>query len=203
MSAGLEVGALACGRGETALFRDLSFAAPAGAVVRILGDNGVGKTTLLRTIAGLLPPISGAIRWQGSTSRSVLLEALCFIDFDNALSGVLTPLENLRALVQIGSGRPIDDARIRTALDALGLKRVAHRPCVRLSSGQRRRVSLARLWLTPAPLWLLDEPAAALDVTARGVLSQRMAEHAEAGGTVVYTTHEALDLGMSRSVSLA
>ena len=187
---------LSCGRGERALFHDLDMTLQAGEATRVLGENGSGKTTLLRTLGGLQSPLAGDIGWQSATQPAdgepvLLRDDLCFIGHENALNGALTPIENLDVLMRL-SARRVTEERIRGTLTDLGLKRIAHRPCERLSAGQKRRVSLARLWLTDAPLWLLDEPASALDVDARAVLCARIDSHVAAGGIVVFTTHEEL-----------
>ena len=200
---------LSCGRGERALFRDLDMTLEAGEAARILGENGSGKTTLLRTLGGLQSPLAGDIEWQSATPSDdgepiLLQDDLCFIGHENALNGALTPAENLDVLMRL-SARRVTEKRIVETLTDLGLKRVARRPCERLSAGQKRRASLARLWLTDAPLWLLDEPASALDVDARGVLCARIDSHVSAGGVVVFTTHEELAIanGSVRRVELA
>lgn len=194
----LEIENLACGRGERALFEGLSFGLGSGEAARVLGDNGRGKTTFLRTVAGLHAPLAGRVRWLPAADgpdddETRLCDQLCFVGHDNALNAALTPVENLEVLMRL-SGRPSTRERIAEQLDALGLARAAGRLCARLSAGQRRRVSLARLWLTDAPLWLLDEPASALDVDARAALARRIAAHVGAGGIVVFTTHEQLVL---------
>lgn len=199
----LSIEALACGRGERALFSGFHQELASGEIVRVLGDNGAGKTTLLRTLAGLLRPLAGSVRWQrDSAGPADIRESLCFIDHDNALNATLTPLENLALLCRLSGGGAMSPGRIRAVLSGLGLERLRHRPCGRLSSGQKRRVALARLWLSTAPLWLLDEPAAALDADSRIVLADRIIEHAAAGGIVVYTTHEPLNLPMAREIVL-
>lgn len=187
---------LACGRGERALFTCLDTVLESGTAARVRGDNGIGKTTLLRTVAGLHRPLDGQVRWQGVASRGEppsLHDDLCFVGHENGLNGALSPVENLDVLMRL-AGRRVSVPTIRRTLAELGLKRLAHRPCERLSAGQRRRVSLARLWLTRAPLWLLDEPASALDADARATLCARMAEHVRAGGILLFTTHEQLAL---------
>jgi heme exporter protein A len=192
----LNIDGLACGYAERALFRGLRVSLRAGDMARVLGDNGAGKTTLLRTVAGLNRPLDGTVRWRrsGAERDADPIERrmdLCFVGHNNALNGALTPVENLGVLTQL-AGQPVAPGRIRETLVMLGLRRLARRPCRALSAGQQRRVSLARLWLMRAPLWLLDEPGAALDADARACLSERMTQNAAAGGIVIFTAHDTL-----------
>lgn len=186
----LQVTELVCGYSERALFAPLSFALTSGQAVQVMGANGRGKTTLFRAIAGLGQPLSGDVTWVADNE---LHEELCFIGHSSALNAALTPLENLDLLLRL-AGRRVPERTVRDTLSSLGLGRLCRRPCGRLSVGQRRRVALARLWLTQARLWLLDEPAAALDVDARQTLCAHMADFASRGGMVLYTTHEPLAL---------
>lgn len=186
----LRVTELVCGYAERGLFAPVSFALAPGQAIQITGANGQGKTTLLRTIAGLGRPLAGRVAWQAD---SQLLDDLCFIGHDNALNGALTPLENLELLLRL-SGKRASAYRVRDTLIWLGLERPDRRPCGRLSAGQCRRVALARLWLMRASLWVLDEPAAALDAAARRLLCARMAEFVANGGMLLFTTHEPLEL---------
>lgn len=181
---------LVCGYAERGLFSPVSFSLTPGRAVQVTGANGQGKTTLFRTIAGLGRPLAGQVTWHADSELS---DDLCFIGHDNALNAALTPLENLDLLLRL-SGQQAAARRVRETLTMLGLGRLGRRPCGRLSAGQRRRVALARLWLTRARLWLLDEPAAALDADARQVLCARIDEFAAAGGMVLFTTHEPLRL---------
>lgn len=187
---------LSCGYSDIALFQALDLGLHAGELVRITGANGTGKSTLLKAIAGLHRPLSGAIDQPDHDADADPAERqrdLCFVGHDNALNRVLTPVENLAFLMQL-AGWPASGKTIRDTLAALGLKRVSRRPCRRLSAGQKRRTSLARLWLTQARLWLLDEPASALDTGARQQLAAHMQAHASRGGLVVFTTHENIPL---------
>lgn len=193
----LILNALRCGRAERALFTPLNLVLEAGQAARVHGENGVGKTTLLRTVAGLQRAVDGEVVWHGPDADSAdplpLRAQLCFVGHENALNAALSPCENLDVLMRL-AGRRVDQTTIRAALRNIGLAKVSDRPCARLSAGQKRRVSLARLWLTRAPLWLLDEPASALDVDSRAALCERIAAHVSQGGLVLFTTHEALTL---------
>lgn len=186
----LRITELVCGYAERSLFEPLTFTLSAGRAIQIAGANGQGKTTLFRAIAGLNRPLAGQVEWQGTVELS---DALTFISHNNALSAALTPLENLDLILRLG-GHRVAEAKMREVLAYLGLKRMVNRACGRLSAGQKRRVALARLWLEDTQIWLLDEPAAALDVDARRVLCARIAAFVEQGGMVLFTTHEPLRL---------
>jgi len=186
----LHVTDLVCGYSERALFAPVSFALTGGQAVQVMGANGRGKTTLFRAIAGLGRPLAGAVTWSAD---SELHADLCFIGHNSALNTALTPLENLDLLLRL-AGRRVGERQLRAVLTSLGLGRLCRRPCGRLSAGQRRRVALARLWLTEARLWLLDEPASALDVDARRALCAHLAAFVRRGGMLLYTTHEPLPL---------
>ena len=202
MTSRLEIDALVCGHAERALFAPLTATLAAGDIVRVAGDNGAGKTTLLRTLAGLLTPLSGTFRWStdGRASRA----GLGFIDHDNALSPVLTPVENLSAVLRLHRNTSgVDEFQIVHTLAALGLKRVAHKPCRALSAGQKRRTALARLWLASCRVWLLDEPAAALDQASRERLARQMQIMADDGAAILYSTHQALNMTDTQVIELS
>lgn len=186
----LHVADLVCGHAERGLFEPVTFTLSPGGAIQIAGPNGQGKTTLFRAIAGLSRPLSGQVSWRGDGE---LTDTLTFIGHDNAMNAALTPLENLDLLLRLGCHHA-SEQRVKQTLESLGLARVVHRPCGRLSAGQRRRVALARLWLEDTRVWLLDEPAAALDADARVVLCARISEFVKQGGMVLFTTHEPLQL---------
>ena len=201
MTRRLEIDALVCGHAERALFAPLTATLAAGDIVRVAGDNGAGKTTLLRTLAGLLTPLAGTPRWADGAGAA--RAGLGFIDHDNALSPVLTPVENLGALLRLHrSADRVEAAQIVRTLAELGLKRVAHKPCRALSAGQKRRTALARLWLSSCRVWLLDEPAAALDPASRERLAGQIQALADDGAAIVYTTHQALGVADTQVIEL-
>lgn len=189
----LETSALACERGGLRLFSDLGFALDGGGLLRVRGGNGSGKTTLLRSLAGLTRPAAGTVRWRGSAIGE-LGEAyrsdLLFLGHAPALKDEFTVLENLAFSAQL-SGHQAVAENLHKALEQLGIARLAHLPAGHLSQGQRRRTALARLALPkPAPLWLLDEPFAALDDEAIGRVCALCAAHLAAGGLLVLTSHQ-------------
>jgi heme exporter protein A len=189
---------LGCVRGGRPLFRGLSFELAAGGAITVLGPNGAGKTSLLRIIAGLLPPAEGKIILQDAASS--VAEACHFVSHLDAVKGALTVSENLdffRALLG-GGGAPNS-----AALARLGLKALADLPAQVLSAGQRRRLALARLLATPRPIWLLDEPTAALDVAGKEVLVGMIDEHRARGGMVVAATHLELELEEAREIFIS
>lgn len=194
---------LACARGRRVLFEQLDMTLAPGQAVRVTGANGRGKTTLLRTLAGLRLPHAGRVSWAGRdvhTEDAFADGDLLYLGHENALNPGLTAVENLTALRTL-HGRRGD---IRAGLQRFGVGTTADRPCRTLSAGQRRRSALARLCLDGARLWLLDEPAAALDAAARQVLGDVIGAHVAAGGLVLFTTHEVLDIPQTpvRSLTL-
>ena len=191
----LEARGLACLRGERVVFAGLSFRAEPGAALLLTGANGAGKSSLLRLLAGLLPPAAGALLWRGEDAladRAAHARRLRYLSPQDALKPALTPRESLSFSARLhGGGAGDPDA----ALDALGLLPLADLPVRLLSTGQRRRLALARLALAPdAPLWLLDEPTLGLDAAAVSRLGDLLARHRGRGGAVVAATHLPLPL---------
>ncbi len=195
--------ALACRRGERLIFRRLGFALEAGAALVLSGPNGSGKSSLLRLMAGLLPPFSGTLSWAGEAiaqDPAAHRARLHLIGHQDAVKPVLTVLE----MVNFWAGlRGIDDGAAAAAVERLGLAPLADAPCRLLSAGQKKRLSLTRLLASKAPLWLLDEPTTGLDAAATRNFENILAEHREAGGIVVATTHIPLALADAQSLSLA
>jgi heme exporter protein A len=189
----LEAQRLECTRGERRLFSELSFRIGRGQLLRVAGTNGSGKTSLLRIMCGLLLPTAGELRWRGRPIRAEREEYsrnLVFIGHLNALKDDLTALENLQVAAALG-GMSAEPERVLAGLDRFGVAHCAGLPAKVLSQGQRRRVALSRLALSPAaPLWILDEPFSALDVGAVVELERLLTAHLAAGGMVVLTTHQ-------------
>jgi heme exporter protein A len=180
-------------RGDRRLFSDLSLALTPGMLMLVTGSNGSGKTSLLRALCGLLLPSAGTVRWQGENIRSLREEYwrhLVYIGHTNALKDELTAAENLGVLCAL-SGVHTGIAEQRQALAHFGLAGRERLPAKALSQGQRRRTALARLSLCGAlPLWILDEPFAALDSAAVSHMQSVVGGHLAAGGMVVMTTHQ-------------
>ncbi|MDA1118269.1 MAG: cytochrome c biogenesis heme-transporting ATPase CcmA [Proteobacteria bacterium] len=193
----LEASNLDCLRGGRALFRSLSFALQGGELLRIVGANGSGKTSLLKILCGLLSPEAGEVRWQGTpipNLREDFTRHLVYLGHAPAVKDDLTAAENLTVACTL-AGRTASPQQAREALESYGL--AANDVAVRrLSQGQRRRAALARLLLSAAaPLWLLDEPFAALDAAAARFTEELIASHVAQGGAVVYTTHQEATIG--------
>jgi heme exporter protein A len=182
----LRVHDLACRRGERLLFAPASFAVGAGSIVWIRGANGQGKTTLLRTLAGLAAPAAGTIAWRDAPA---IAPRPLYLAHANALKDDLTVGESLRFLLHLGGAR-FATADVDAALERFGLASRKDAFVRTLSQGQRRRVALARLAAQREILpWLLDEPFDALDASGVEVLAALIVEHARRGGSVVLTSH--------------
>ncbi len=187
---------LACERGDRLLFKQLSFTLDGGQMLLVQGGNGQGKTSLLRLLAGLGRPDAGQVRWRGeplARCRDTYHREMAYLGHANGIKDELDPAENLRFNDGL-HGRAFDIDKAIATLRRLGLARCLDLPCRALSFGQRRRVALAALLLAEASLWILDEPLTGLDVHAVALLEGLIREHLQAGGLVVATTHQTLDL---------
>lgn len=188
---------LAGRRGDRLLFSGLSAAVGNGEALRLHGPNGCGKTTALRIVCGLLRPEAGRVRWRGRAVSEPSggpgwRRELAFVGHREALKETLTPLENLAFARALRGGRA--PRRPEEALERVGLARERGTLARDLSAGQRRRAALARLLLDDSVLWVLDEPAAALDREGAALVESMCSEHAAAGGALVFTSHRPLSL---------
>ncbi len=179
--------------GDLVLFKGLSVTVAQGRALVVTGDNGSGKSTLLRTLAGLMPPASGSVRLDGLGPDATIAEHCHLVSFANALKPELTATETLlhwRDILGAGeTGLTIPDA-----LEQLGMAALANTPAGFLSTGLKRRLALARILVAPRPLWLLDEPTAALDHASCVLVADMIRAHLDDGGLAVIATH--LDLGI-------
>jgi len=188
----LETTALACERGGARLFAELSFSLAPGGLLRVRGANGSGKTTLLRALAGLTRPAAGEVRRNGTP--------FLFIGHSAGVKDELTVLENLEFSARLSGLR---EPECKKALEQLGIARLADLPARYLSQGQRRRAALARLALSASiPLWLLDEPFAALDSAGIAQVSALCSAHLAGGGMLVLTSHQDVAIASAAAQSV-
>jgi heme exporter protein A len=196
--ASLHAEQLTCIRGGRLVFRDVSFRVGAGEALAIEGANGSGKTSLLRLIAGFLAPQSGTISLSRDGAKiSDGEERGKFVGWLGHQDGVkpqMTPVETLRFFSNLYSVV----ADTNAALDSVGLARAAELRCRYLSAGQKKRLALARLKISARPLWLLDEPLAALDTQGKALLRDLIERHCAGGGIAIAATHEPLGLDCAR-----
>ncbi|GAB1232116.1 cytochrome c biogenesis heme-transporting ATPase CcmA [Ferrigenium sp. UT5] len=192
----LEVSDLACERGEQRLFEGLSFAISSGELMRVEGENGKGKTTLLRTLCGFVQPAQGSVRWQGRDIHEwddLFHAEMCYLGHANAIKDELSALENLRIGAGL-AGIAVSESKALEVLRRMGLRRKEHLPVRVLSQGQRRRVALSRLLVGDAKLWILDEPLTALDVGAVALMQELIGDHLSNRGMAIFTTHQPLQV---------
>jgi heme exporter protein A len=182
-------------RGGRTIVDKISFDLHAGEAVVALGRNGAGKSTLLRAIAGFLPLSGGKLTHAGGDAEIPLPELCHYVGHADGLKSALTAAENLAFWAHMLARATVEKSPSpASALQRVGLKRLADFPVAYLSAGQKRRVALARLFMAPRPLWILDEPATALDVASQQVLSEAFAEHRASGGMIIAATHAPLGL---------
>ncbi len=189
----LEVNNLFCERDERVLFSGLSFNVQQREIVQIEGQNGSGKTTLLRILCGLCSAYQGEICWQGQAVEAVredYFASLLYVGHQAGVKAALTPTENLHWMSRLHPALNLES--IEQALDDVGLYGYEDVPCHMLSAGQQRRVGLARLHMSNAPLWILDEPFTALDKKGVAEKEALLSGHIKQGGSVILTTHHDL-----------
>ncbi len=201
----LGVNDLSCVKGPRTLFSGISFLVQPGEMLHVQGPNGCGKTSLLRMLCGLSAPEQGEILWQNRSLRSerdTFLAAVAYLGHQNAIKDELTAVENLRIAAAL-IHQPISEAEACRGLEAMGLAGKEDLQTKVLSQGQRRRVALTRLLVSKSPLWLLDEPLAALDTVGVALVEKMLDQHLAQGGMAVVTTHQPLKVSaVTKSVHL-
>lgn len=202
----LAVEQLACIRGERQLFSDLTFRLASGEALLLHGPNGSGKSSLLRLLAGFLPPAEGRVLWGGASALEDV-EAhrarLQYLGHQDAVKSQLGTGDNLLFWARLYGLDPAAAVEaVTAALDAAGLQRQRDLPGRYLSAGQKRRLALARLLLKPATLWLLDEPTNALDTSAVSWLGELLAAHRAKGGMIILASHVSVPMNDARELRL-
>ena len=198
---------LVCFRGERTVFQGLGFSLDEGGALTLRGANGSGKSSLLRLMAGLGRPLSGAIQWRDekiADDPEAHNRRLHYVGHADPVKPVMTVAENLIFWASLRTGGGVEAVRpaVETALGRLGIGHLASVPGRFLSAGQKRRVNLARVLAAPAELWLLDEPATALDRAAAKNLDDAITEHRAGGGMVVLASHAEAALEGARELDL-
>lgn len=206
----LSLRSLACERDERLLFSDLSANFEAGDIVQILGSNGAGKTTLMRIVAGLSDSYTGEVLWNNAPHRGYdFFASVLYFGHATGVKQTLTALENLRWYFGLNGNKntsaqaiDVSEAQLEAALHKVGLAGYEDVPCHQMSAGQKRRVALARLYCSKAPIWLLDEPFTAIDVGGVQQLEGLIRAHAESGGIVLLTSHQPVNVPNLKTVDI-
>ncbi len=185
---------ISCHRQNRVLFQQLDFTVLPEQILQVEGPNGAGKTTLLRMMAGLLKPDEGDILWQEQPIDKLkedFTRHLLYLGHKPAVKSLLTPYENLQFYYRMHH-KEHEGERIWQALEEVSLIGYEDIPVCQLSAGQQRRANLARLWLSEATLWILDEPFTAIDIAGVNRLTERFHQHAKQGGIILFTSHQAM-----------
>lgn len=186
-----KVSGLSCYRNEQELFSNLTFELGSGSLLVVIGTNGSGKSSLLKILAGLLLPKTGKLYWKEeplSLMNAYFLSDLIYLGHATGISLALTPFENLKC------ESSLKDEAIKSILNKWGLSGFSHKPCYTLSAGLKQKVALARLGLTSAKLWLLDEPFTALDKSGQALFLEHLSCHLRNKGMAVIASHVPIDL---------
>jgi heme exporter protein A len=189
----LEARSIHLWRGDRHLLRGVDFEVRSGELLQVVGPNGIGKSSLLRILCNLLPAESGEVLWKGSSvlrQQSEFSQSLAYLAHLNALKNDLTAIENLRFSLALRNSCTKD--KILSAMNALGLQACQELPIRSLSAGQKRRLALARVSLSGATLWILDEPTTNLDTAGVAVVESLMRQHLDDGGAIIAAAHQRL-----------
>ena len=198
-TASLEASNLACIRDDRTLFEDLEFRVCSGEMLLLEGRNGSGKTSLLRILCGIRLPDEGEIRWNGSDINRLGPDYHVHTSYVGHRDGNkldLTPLENLAMARALGRA---SDLTLQQALEKVEMYGLEDVPTRNLAAGQQRRLALARLLVTDAELWILDEPFTSLDVHGIELIEQLLDQHTSAGGMLAVTSHHVVNLDSNRA----
>jgi heme exporter protein A len=202
----LAVEQLACIRGERQLFSDLTFRLAPGEALLLHGPNGSGKSSLLRLLAGFLPPAEGRVLWNGAPAledSDAHRARLQYLGHQDAVKSQLGTGDNLLFWARLYGLDPVAAVEaVTAALEAAGLQRQRDLPGRYLSAGQKHRLALARLLLKPATLWLLDEPTNALDTAATAWLGELLVAHRAKGGMIILASHVSVPMNDARELLL-
>jgi heme exporter protein A len=188
---------LACRRGGRDVFAGVNFSVASGELLAVTGRNGAGKSSLLRTVVGLVAAAGGSLTLEGGEAELTIAEQAHYLGHLDGLKPALTVAENLEFWAEfLGAGTAAHEAPLK----AVGLGTLVDLPAAYLSAGQRRRLAIARLLAVKRPIWLLDEPTSSLDAAAQGRLVEFMSEHLAGGGLIIAATHA--ELGLERTQEL-